>query len=95
MWGYYNYKRDDGTNNSSSKKWNPSREEDENNNFFHNTLDEQLHTANRENISISKWNKFPIFLSFFSLIAFLFMHFIDLFCYALGLYYDGNGVPFA
>ena len=70
-------------------------EVNENNNNFNNTLDERLHIANRENIHISKWNKFPIFLSFFCLIAFVFMHLIDLFSYAFGFYYDGNGVPFA
>ena len=83
IWGYYTYKNDDGRQISGEE------------NRFNNTLDEHLYRANRENIKINKSEQFFVIISFFSLIAFVLMHIIDLFCYAIGLYYDGNGVPFA
>ena len=83
IWGYYTYKNDDGRQISDEE------------NRFNNTLDEHLYRANRENIKINKSEQFFVIISFFSLIAFVLMHIIDLFCYAIGLYYDGNGVPFA
>ena len=92
--GFCIYKKDDEENNYEQIVWQPSRDDNEKWNP-NNTLDEKLHKANREKVNINKWNKFPIFLSFICLISFVFMHLIDLFCYAFGFYYDGKGVPFA
>ena len=89
--GFFIYKNDDGSSNFNSKGWQQSGDE----NRLNNTIDEHLYRANRENVKINKWDKFLVILSFFSLIAFVLMHIVDIFCYAIGLYYDGNGVPFA
>ena len=91
VYGFYIYKNDDGTNNLNLK----GRQQNSDEIKFNNKSEEHLHKANRENIKINKWDKFLNIISFFSLIAFALMHIIDLFCYAIGLYYDGNGVPFA
>ncbi len=79
-------------NNINTKGWQPSREDFEN---VTDNLDDELHEANKKKTNIDSLNKIIIFLSFISLIAFVFMHLIDIFCYILNLYYDGNGVPFA
>ena len=89
---FWIYKKDDEINNINIKGWQPTREDNEN---INDNLDEELHKANKENINLRSWNKIFIFLSFICLIAFVFMHLIDLFGYALNFYYDGNGVPFA
>ena len=90
--GFWIYKKDDGMNNINTKGWQPSREDFEN---VTDNLDDELHEANKKKTNIDSLNKIIIFLSFISLIAFVFMHLIDIFCYILNLYYDGNGVPFA
>ena len=90
--GFCIFKKNNETYNNLGV-WQPTREEG--NNDYNNTLDEELHRANRENIKIGNSTKFPVFLSFLFLIGFFIMHVIDLFCYAFGLYYDGKGVPYA
>ena len=82
-------------NNNNNQIWRPSREDADGNDNFNNLLDEQLHQANRANKNINKGTYLLSFLSFISLILFLIMHLVDLFCYMFALYYDGNGVPFA
>ena len=93
--GFFAFKRGETIENNNAQLWRPSREDVEENDNFDNSLDEQLHQANRANKNINKRTYLLSFLSFISLILFLFMHLVDIFCYMFALYYDGNGVPFA
>ena len=92
--GFFFYRKDDdGDYNKNINNWEPSREDILQNNNDENSLDEALHKANREYKDVNKLSQIPLMLSFFCLIAFLFMHLIDLICYSFGVYYDGKGAP--
>ena len=93
--GFFAFKNGEKIENNNNQLWRPSREDADENYNLNNSLDEQLHQANRANKNINKRTYLLSFLSFISLILFIIMHLVDLFCYIFALYYDGNGVPFA
>ena len=92
--GYLNFKNGSSTDKNNKVVYHPSRE-DENDINHSNSLDDQLHIANREKVNINKSTTIFVFLAFLCLILFVIMHVIDIICYLFSFYYDGNGAPFA
>ena len=94
IYGYLNFKNESSTDKNNIVVYQPTRD-DENEINYSNSIDEQLHIANREKVNINKSTSILNFLAFLCLILFLIMHVIDIICYLFSLYYDGNGAPFA
>ena len=93
--GYLNFKNESSYDKNNIVAYQPSREDENEINYYSNSIDDQLHIANREKININKSTTIFIFLAFLCLMLFLIMHIIDIICYLFSLYYDGNGAPFA
>ena len=94
LYGYLNFRNESSIDKKNTNVYQPTRE-DENEIIFSNSLDEQLHIANRKKVNIDKSTYIFNFFAFLCLISFMIMHIMDIICYLFGLYSDGNGAPFA
>ena len=94
LYGYLNFRNESSIDKKNTNVYQPTRE-DENEIIFSNSLDEQLHIANRKKVNIDKSTYIFNFFAFLCLISFMIMHLMDIICYLFGLYSDGNGAPFA
>ena len=98
IYGYFLYKKHIEENNQIENNKVGTTEEK----FFSRADNEQidnkhgedeLHVANREKHKLNYIAYFPVLVTFICAIIFFPMHIFDLFCYFLGYYNDGYGVP--
>ena len=87
VFGYISFYNEEGR----AKKQDITNDQIDNN----SEGDNNLHMANKEEKNLSLSVYLPVVITFISLSLFVLMHIVDIICYLIPFYNDGNGVPLA
>ena len=96
--GFCFYYKSDSYQNSRGKKNDITNEEEQpleinRQNSLNSGNSGNLHEANKEEKPTEWFTYFPVIVTFVCLTILIIMHIVDMICYGLAYYYDGNGVP--